>query len=212
MRALPHLILLATVACQSRPSQGVEQYALSVSLARPEAALAENDGELTGRLAQRCAADLAGTPGLRAKFGEIVDEALGRARVRARNLPSEKRSDALAILAGLGREQIQVDWRVDGFDRALAGTGMISQVKKVAKGTSLPKLGPGKTLHVEVRAQIAMQMPGAIAARANVTWWSQEGAAQIVAQSLAAVLAERMARYIEVCAQAEGLVVRRSDG
>lgn len=212
MRALPLLLLLLSAACQTGPSQGIEQYALSISLTRAETVLAAGDREFTEGLARRCAADIAGPTGFRQQLGQIAGEALGRARVRARSLSGEQRSEALAALSTIDRGQIQFTWHDAGFDGAPLVGGRISRVERVAKGALLPELGPGKIIHVEVRAQIVAQAPEVISARASITWWSQQASVQILAESLAAVLAERMALHIESCARAEGLVTRRAAG
>ncbi|MHC5063457.1 MAG: hypothetical protein ACYTG5_05730 [Planctomycetota bacterium] len=215
LRALALALLLP--ACQSNPPVGLEGRGLSVRLSTLEAEITKQNWDLADRVVDTCRATLETLPGVEARLAELAEEAMSRARVRARSLSPAERSKVVAELATLQPSQVYFEWDTGSFAPAPLLSGQVSRVEGTKKGDALPDLAPGKVVYARVHLQVVPWprdgsvelQPGTLLAQSKIIWWSDHPGAPHFINSLAVVLAERAAQEIQRCAEVDGLIARR---
>ncbi len=216
---LPRALALALLlpACQSNPPVGLEERGLRITLATLDAEITKQNWELVDRVVDSCRASLDTLSGVQTKLGEIAEEAMSRARVRARSLSPAERSKVVADLSTLRPAQVSFVWDPSRFAVGPLLDGQVSRVEGTKKGDALPDLAPGKVLYARVFVQVvpwprdgSVQLqPAALLAQSKIIWWSDHPGARQFINSLAVVLVERAAKEIQRSAEAEGLIARR---
>lgn len=193
-------------------STGCHQQGYSVYLTKDGLDFVTTD--LADRVCQ--AAD----PGRQLLNVEVLSSAAAAAVVRARAKARDQHADdspTVVALDELHPDRIQLEWRPASFDAEVVLTGSTS-FQTGRPETKLPPLERGKLFFGRVEIQVVpwprkpkyTRHPEILLAQSSVSWHSPVSGSGILAEELAAVLAEHAAERVQQAAAAQGLEASRT--